>query len=1072
MTPDNEIIKAATSELRAAFKQPGVIPELCNVLTQSQQVQIRQYAAVLLRKKFSKASSWLKFSKADRDQLKSGCLASFQAEQEKSVVSALAQLIGTLAKHEMGAGSWPELTQLIQAKVVSEVGRERILATMLIAVMSEVAGEQVKASLKDFLGLFRKTLQDSELEVCYYTILAMTHLVKRTGSEEVMMFQQLVPGVLVKIEQIAEADQDKAVTAIDIFDELIESEVSIVVPHIKPMVEMCLKLAQDPLGKVDDALKIKAITFLGRLTRLKKKTIVKHKLYIPMIQVIFSVMANQELPEDDDDEDAEDDDSPGLAASQSLDILALNLPPEKYITALLSQVQPALESPSPAFQRAAYQAIAVSAEGCQEHIRNKYLNNFLAIMGRGIRHEIPVVRNSALYMLGQFSEFIQPEISNHAPEILPVLLEYLDQAFASITPGGKDPSTVSRIFYALETFCENLESKLIPHLELIMSRATTVLQTGSPTFSIRIQELSLSLVAAAANATKGAIVPYLGVVWPCLERLLSEKHTDETEVLLTQSMATLGTLARAVGQEHFSREFAEKCITIGMELVQNNDNPDVRKCAYSLFGSVASVVKEEMASVMAACVNLMLKSIQSTEGISLEMEENKAAEGLPLEELSDEEDLADGESDDAVEDLEGLKALTVQNEYVAEKECAVTALKDLSVECGTAFYPYLSDATLEVATLLDYPDYDVRCAAIEATAYFLIAYHKSGSDEGRERFIKGAEEFIASLCENVVEEEEHQVVISSLDAITEMLKQTKQAVTELAGVVEKVVGCVQKIMRGECACQDAEEAEGGDEGDEEAEQDEMLFEYAGEVLPNLGRALSPSVFAPYFTGLLPMLLKKTKRQCTVAERSFAIGAIADSMEPLAGVLEPFIPHLLPIFVEMTKDSEDDCRNNAVYGMGELVMWAGESAVPHYTSILATLSGLLGHESSPRVVDQIVGAVCRFVVANIANVPVPDIVTAVLANLPLKEDMDEYELVFKFFLTLYNAGHNLTVQCIPKMVECTVAFLASHETDKEKTSPMVAQLMKQVGSSFPAELQSVMGSLSPDQAQMVNNVLQA
>jgi hypothetical protein len=73
----------------------------------------------------------------------------------------------------------------------------------------------------------------------------MTHFVQRTGSHKVNLFQQLVPAVLVKIEQIAAADQEKAVIAIDIFDELIESEVSVVVPHIKPMVEVCLRLAQD-----------------------------------------------------------------------------------------------------------------------------------------------------------------------------------------------------------------------------------------------------------------------------------------------------------------------------------------------------------------------------------------------------------------------------------------------------------------------------------------------------------------------------------------------------------------------------------------------------------------------------------------------------------------------------------------------------------------------------------------------------------------------------------------------------------------------------------------------------------
>ena len=42
-------VAAASADLRVAFKQPGVIPELCSVLAASQQVQVRQYAAVLLR---------------------------------------------------------------------------------------------------------------------------------------------------------------------------------------------------------------------------------------------------------------------------------------------------------------------------------------------------------------------------------------------------------------------------------------------------------------------------------------------------------------------------------------------------------------------------------------------------------------------------------------------------------------------------------------------------------------------------------------------------------------------------------------------------------------------------------------------------------------------------------------------------------------------------------------------------------------------------------------------------------------------------------------------------------------
>ena len=218
-------------------------------------------------------------------------------EPEASVRSAIIQLIGSIARHELGAGGagWLQLMQLIQQKVASAVGADRVQGVTLISVLAEVAGEQVKANLRDFLGLFKKTLQDTEIEVCFHTIVALTFFVCQTSSDEVTLFQQLIPAVLVKIEQMAAVDQDKAVVAIDIFDELIESEVAIVVPHIKPMVELCLRLAQVPEGKIEDSLKIKAVTFLGRLTRLKKKTIVKHKLYIPMIQVIFAVMAAQEV---------------------------------------------------------------------------------------------------------------------------------------------------------------------------------------------------------------------------------------------------------------------------------------------------------------------------------------------------------------------------------------------------------------------------------------------------------------------------------------------------------------------------------------------------------------------------------------------------------------------------------------------------------------------------------------------------------------------------------------------------------------------------------------------------------
>ena len=63
--------------------------------------------------------------------------------------------------------------------------------------------------------------------------------------------------------------------------------------------------------------------------------------------------------------------------------------------------------------------------------------NIINFEGDGIRSDNQIVRNSALYMLGQFSEHIQPEISNYAGDILPILFQYLDSEFTNLQPGDK-----------------------------------------------------------------------------------------------------------------------------------------------------------------------------------------------------------------------------------------------------------------------------------------------------------------------------------------------------------------------------------------------------------------------------------------------------------------------------------------------------------------------------------------------------------------------------------------------------------------------------------------------------------
>lgn len=141
---------------------------------------------------------------------------------------------------------------------------------------------------------------------------------------------------------------------------------------------------------------------------------------------------------------------PHVVAAQTLNEMALHLPPDKVVTPLLQWAEPAIQGTDIKAQQAAFMAFAVIAEGCAEHIRTKYLEAFVKCVCGGIRHPAAHVRNAALYAVGQFSEHLQPDINKYVDDILPVLFEYLSATCQSLANGQKVPRSVDRVFYALE----------------------------------------------------------------------------------------------------------------------------------------------------------------------------------------------------------------------------------------------------------------------------------------------------------------------------------------------------------------------------------------------------------------------------------------------------------------------------------------------------------------------------------------------------------------------------------------------------------------------------------------------
>ena len=344
-----------------------------------------------------------------------------------------------------------------------------------------------------------------------------------------------------------------------------------------------------------------------------------------------------------------------MAACQAVDTLAVNLPPDKFMPALLSHVQPALQRTdggAPGMTKAAFNALAVSAEGCSEYIRTKkYLGSFLQVIAQGIKSPHRSVRNAALYAVGQFSEYLMPEIGEYAGEVLPVLFHFVDAAMAELNSkvgkeagngkGAASPCGLDRIFYALEIFSENLEEKLAPFVGELMARLLAIMDSAAAPPGVK--ELAVSAVGSAANAVgSAAVAPHFDRIMAHLKAFLALSAADaaadpETQSLMVQSMDTLGFLVAALGDSVTSvaPTLAEDSCQLGLDLVTKHDDPDVRKGAYSLFAHIASAVGQRMNPALPKIVELMLRSLASKEGISIEYKDDGVGGINPVVDLND-----------------------------------------------------------------------------------------------------------------------------------------------------------------------------------------------------------------------------------------------------------------------------------------------------------------------------------------------------------------------------------------------------------------------------------------------------
>lgn len=150
---------------------------------------------------------------------------------------------------------------------------------------------------------------------------------------------------------------------------------------------------------------------------------------------------------------------------------------------------------------------------------------------------------------------------------------------------------------------------------------------------------------------------------------------------------------------------------------------------------------------------------------------------------------------------------------------------------------------------------DIREASIDALMQFCLNLSKISTNECREALLKALSVFVPKLSELIRLDCERSVAMNALGAYATMLKEIKGDVLVGDGHRDAIINCVTEVMMEKTECQDQDDV-AGDDCDNEAEEDEALIEYAGDVFSALGKVIPPEDFAMYFQAVLPVLSER------------------------------------------------------------------------------------------------------------------------------------------------------------------------------------------------------------------------
>ncbi|PPD80935.1 hypothetical protein GOBAR_DD22135 [Gossypium barbadense] len=909
LMPDNDARRQAEDQIKRLAKDPQVVPALVQHLRTAKTPNVRQLAAVLLRKKIT--GHWAKLAPQVKQLVKQSLIESITMEHSPPVRRASANVVSIVAKYAVPAGEWPDLLPFLFQCSQSPQEDHREVALILFSSLTETIGSTFRPHFADLQALLLKCLQDeTSNRVRVAALKAVGSFLEFTNDgAEVVKFREFIPSILnVSRQCLSAGEEDVAIIAFEIFDELIESPAPLLGDSVKSIVQFSLEVSSNQ--NLESNTRHQAIQIISWLAKYKANSLKKQKLVTSILQVMCPLLAESS------NEDEDDDLAPDRAAAEVIDTMAMNL--SKHVFPLVFEfASVSSQNANPKFREASVTALGIVSEGCAELMKDK-LEPVLQIVLGALRDPEQMVRGAASFALGQFAEHLQPEIISHYASVLPCILAALEDVSDEV----KEKS-----YYALAAFCEDMGMEILPFLDALMGKLLAALQNSSR----NLQETCMSAIGSVAAAAKQAFIPYAERV---LEMMKVFMVLTNDEDLRARARATelVGIVAMSVGRariEQILPAFVEAAISgFGLEF------SELREYTHGFFSNVAEIMADGFVKYLPHVVPLAFSSCNLDDGSAVDIDESDDENINGFGEVS---------SDDEAHDEPRVRNISIRTGVLDEKAAATQALGLFAQHTKSSFAPKIRVRTegwdgsvkakevldmvmnIYIKTMTEDDDREVVANACMSIADIIKDYGYMALEPYMSRLVDATltllrEESACQQLENGsdIDDEndtEHDEIL--MDAVSDLLPAfAKSMGYHFAPIFAKLFEPLMKFAKASRPPQDRT----------------MVVACLAEVAQDMGAPI-----ASYIDRLMPLVLKELASPSATNRRNaaFCAGELAkNGGETTLKCYNDILRGLYPLFGESEPD--DAVRDNAAGAVARMIMVHPQS-IPLNQVFVRTLS---------------------------------------------------------------------------------------------------------------------------------------